>query len=123
MPYTGTPEEAGRAFLSENAALFGISQVNDLQLVSDRAALGGHLLRFKQTFNGVDVKDGGIGLVLNANKQVIMASGPYFRDVNVNTTPTLTADAARRLPPQTSRAFRSPFRATSQTCSSPVWTS
>ena len=93
--YTGTPEEAGRAFLSENAAVFGISNVSDLRLVSDREALGGHLLRFRQTFNGIDVKDGGIGLVMNANKQVIMASGPYFRDVNVNTTPTLSADDAR----------------------------
>jgi hypothetical protein len=93
--YTGTPEEAGRAFLSENAAVFGIANVSDLQLVSDREALGGHLLRFKQTFNGIDVKDGGIGLVMNANQQVIMASGPFFRDVNVNTTPTLSADDAR----------------------------
>jgi hypothetical protein len=94
--YTGTPEEAGRAFLSENAGLFGINNVSDLQLVSNREALGGHLLRFKQTFNGIDVKDGGIGLVMNANQQVIMASGPFFRDVNVNTTPALSADAARQ---------------------------
>lgn len=93
--YTGTPEEAGRAFLSENAAIFGIGNTSDLQLVSNREALGGHLLRFKQTFNGIDVKDGGIGLVMNANQQVIMASGPFFRDVNVNTTPTLSADDAR----------------------------
>lgn len=93
--YTGTPEEAGRAFLSENAALFGINNLNDLQLVSNREALGGHLLRFKQTFNGIDVKDGGIGLVMNANNQVIMASGPFFRDVNVNTTPTLSANDAK----------------------------
>ena len=94
--YSGTPEEAGRAFLSENAAIFGINNVSDLQLVSNREALGGYLLRFKQTFNGIDVKDGGIGLVMNANKQVIMASGPFFRDVNVNTTPTLSMDAARQ---------------------------
>ncbi len=94
--YSGTPEEAGRAFLSENAAIFGINNVSDLQLVSNREALGGYLLRFRQTFNGIDVKDGGIGLVMNANKQVIMASGPFFRDVNVNTTPTLSVDAARQ---------------------------
>ncbi|HEY0546963.1 MAG TPA: M36 family metallopeptidase [Pyrinomonadaceae bacterium] len=94
QPYTGTPEQAGRAFLAQNAALFGISNANDLQLFSQTQALGGYLLRFKQTFNGVDVKDGGVGLVLNGNKQVVMASGPYFRDVNVNTTPTLTATQA-----------------------------
>lgn len=55
--YTGTPKEAGRAFLSENTALFGITNVSDLQLVSNREALGGHLLRFKQTFNGVEQFD------------------------------------------------------------------
>ncbi|MBV9959339.1 MAG: M36 family metallopeptidase, partial [Acidobacteria bacterium] len=93
--FSGTPEQAGRAFLAQNAALFGIQNVNDLQLFSQTQALGGTLLRFKQTYNGIDVKDGGIGLVLNGNNQVVMASGPYFRDVNVNTTPTLSAAQAR----------------------------
>lgn len=92
--YEGTPEEAGRAFLSENAALFGIADVANLRVFSQRAALGGHLIRFQQTFNGIAVKDGGIGLVMNANKQVIMASGPYFRDVAVNTSPTISAAQA-----------------------------
>jgi Zn-dependent metalloprotease len=94
-PFSGTPEEAGRAFIANNAGVFGVSNVADLQLFSAREALGGYLVRFKQTFGGVDVKDGGIGLVMNANKQVVMASGPFFRDVNVNTNPALTADQAR----------------------------
>lgn len=94
-PFDGTPEEAGRAFLSQNAALFGISDVNNLRVFSQREALGGYLIRFQQTFNGIPVKDGGVGLVMNANKQVIMASGPHFRDVSVNTNPTLSAEAAR----------------------------
>lgn len=95
QPFSGTPEEAGRAFISQNAALFGISDLNNLQLFNQTEAGGGYLLRFKQTFNGIDVKDGGIGLVLNGNKQVIMASGPFFRDVNVNTTPTISAEQAK----------------------------
>jgi hypothetical protein len=95
QPFSGTPEEAGRAFLSQNASVFGISDLNSVQLFNAREALGGHLLRFQQTFNGVPVKDGGIGLVLNGNKQVIMASGPFFSDVSVNTQPTLTADQAK----------------------------
>lgn len=33
---------------------------------------------------------------MNSNNQFIMASGPYFRDVNVNPSPKLTADDARR---------------------------
>jgi hypothetical protein len=95
-PSAATPEEAGRAFVAQNAALFGVSNVADLRLVSNVPALGGHLLRFQQTYNGVDVKNGGVGLVMNADNQVIMASGPYFRDVNVNTQPTLSAADASR---------------------------
>ncbi|MDQ3042463.1 MAG: hypothetical protein M3R11_08825, partial [Acidobacteriota bacterium] len=89
------PEDAARAFLSSNSALFGISDVSTLRVFTNREALGGHLIRFQQTVGGIDVKDGGIGIVMNANKQVIMASGPYFRDVNVNTTPTLSVEQAR----------------------------
>lgn len=95
-PASGTPEEAGRAFLAANAAVFGIDNLADLRLLSDKEALGGHLVRFQQTYGGIDVKDGGIGLVLNVNKQVIMASGPFFRDANVNTTPRLSAQQAKQ---------------------------
>jgi hypothetical protein len=95
-PLGATPEEAGRTFLAANAGAFGITNVADLKLVSDRAALGGRLLRFQQTFQGIDVQNGGIGLVLNRDNRVIMASGPYFRDVNVNTQPALTADQAKQ---------------------------
>ncbi|HEX8459539.1 MAG TPA: M4 family metallopeptidase [Pyrinomonadaceae bacterium] len=95
-PYAGTPEDAARAFLSANSVAFGISNLADLRLVRATPALGGHLLRFQQTYNGLDVKDGGIGLVLNANNQVTMASGPYFRDVQVNTQPTLTSEQAKQ---------------------------
>jgi Zn-dependent metalloprotease len=95
QPLAGTPEQAARTFIAANSSLFGVSNVNDLRLFSQKDALGGHLLRFQQSFNGLDVKDGGIGLVLNANNQVIMASGPFFRDVSLNTTPSLTADQAR----------------------------
>jgi Zn-dependent metalloprotease len=94
-PSSASPEDAARAFLSNNSALFGISDVSTLRVFTNREALGGHLIRFQQTVGGIDVKDGGIGIVMNANKQVIMASGPHFRDVNVSTTPTLSSDQAR----------------------------
>ena len=91
----GTPEEAGRAFISNNAALFGVSDLNNLRVFSQKEALGGTMIRFQQTFNGIPVKHGGIGLVMNANNQVIMASGPHFRNINVNTEPTLNAEQAK----------------------------
>jgi Zn-dependent metalloprotease len=50
------------------------------------------MIRFQQTFNDIPVKNGGIGLVMNGNKQVVMASGSFFRDVNVNTEPSLSAE-------------------------------
>lgn len=94
--YAGTPEQAARAFVSQNAALFGVNDASaaSLRLVSAKAALGGHLLRFQQIYNGVRVDGGGIGIVLNGQNRVIMASGPFFRDVSVNTTPTLSAAQA-----------------------------
>ena len=95
QPFTGTPEEAGRAFISQNAALFGVSDANSIRLFSEKKALGGTMVRFQQTFNGIAVSSGGIGIVLNANNQVIMASGPFFRDVNVSTEPALTAAQAK----------------------------
>ena len=92
--FSGTPEQAARTFISQNAALFGVSNVDDLAVFSNRRALGGYLVRFQQRFNDIPVKDGGIGIVMNKNKQVIMASGPFFRNINVNTSPTLSAAQA-----------------------------
>ena len=95
-PLGGPPEEAARIFIAQNSELFGVSSAADLRLFSARSALGGHLIRFQQTFDGIPVKNGGIGIVMNADRRVIMASGPFFRDVNVNTTPSITADQARQ---------------------------
>lgn len=95
QPYSGTPEEAARAFVMQNAAIFGVTELNNFRVFSSRNALGGYLVRFQQTFNGVAVENGGIGIVMNANKQIIMASGPFFRDVSINTRPALSADQAR----------------------------
>ncbi len=95
QPLSGTPEEAGRAFISQNAALFGISDANNIRVFNQREALGGTLIRFQQTFNGIPVTNGGIGVVLNRENRVVMASGPFFRDVAVNTQPSITADQAK----------------------------
>ena len=69
--------------------------MSNLRVFSQKEALGGTMIRFQQTFNGIPVKHGGIGLVMNANNQVIMASGPHFRNINVNTEPTLNAEQAK----------------------------
>lgn len=91
----GTPEEAARAFISQNAALFGISDINTIRVFSQKKALGGTLIRFQQVFSGIPVTNGGIGVVMNKDNQVIAVSGPFFRDVNVDTHPALSAAQAR----------------------------
>ncbi len=93
--YGGTPEQAARAFLSQNSGLFNISETNNIRHFNTAEALGGYLVRFNQTFNGIPVQDGGIGVVMNANKQVIMVSGPFFSGIDIDPTPTLTAAQAR----------------------------
>lgn len=93
-PYSGTPEEAARAFVNQNAGLFGVSELNSFRIYSQKEALGGQLIRFQQTFNGIPVIDGGIGVVMK-NNRVIAASGPFFRDTAVNTQPSLSAEQAR----------------------------
>ncbi len=95
QPYSGTAEEAARAFLSQNAGLFNVTEANNIVLFDAKEALGGHLLRFNQTFNGIPVQDGGIGVVMNAQKQVVMVSGPFFSDIDISTEPTLSAAEAK----------------------------
>ena len=46
-PYSGTPEQGARAFISQHASLFGVSDMNNFVLFSDTPAMGGHLLRFR----------------------------------------------------------------------------
>ena len=95
QPFPGTPEEAARGFVTQNAALFGVTDTNNFRVFSQTPALGGYLIRFQQVFNGVPVMDGGIGIVINRNNQVIMASGPFFSDVSVNTQPGISAQQAK----------------------------
>lgn len=57
--YPGTPEEAARALLNENASLFGLTELDNVRVFGQRQAPGGRLFRFRRVFNGVAVSDGG----------------------------------------------------------------
>ncbi|HKP10679.1 MAG TPA: peptidase M36, partial [Blastocatellia bacterium] len=94
QPSSLDPEAAARAFIASNAALFGVTDMSTLQLDSNVAALGGHLLYFKQTYNGLPVFNSGIGVVMDGQRRVKMVSGPYRNDIAVNTTPGLDTAAA-----------------------------
>jgi hypothetical protein len=90
---TDTPENAARAFINANSGLLAIDS-NSLVLDNIKEGMGGYMIRFKQVSNGVDVAGGGIGILMNYDKQIRMVMGSPFRDVNVTTTPALTGPAA-----------------------------
>jgi len=93
-PSSLDPEAAARSFIETNAALFGVADMSTLRLKTNHEALGGNLLYFEQTYNGIPVVGSGIGVVMDGERRVKMVSGPYQRDLQVNTTPSLGGAAA-----------------------------
>ncbi len=92
-PSGDTPENVARSFVAANSTLFGIDP-SALVLVDQKEALGGYLLRFQQRSGGLNVLNGGLGFVMTANKEIRMVYGPTFRDLNVASAPSLSAEAA-----------------------------
>jgi hypothetical protein len=88
-----TPENVARTFVAANSTLFGVDPTS-LTLVDQKEAMGGYLVKFQQNLGGIAVANGGVGFVMSANKEIRMVMGSTFRDVNVATTPSLSADAA-----------------------------
>lgn len=91
-----TPEAAARAFLAAHADLLGLGNLADLVLDAShsREALGGHLLRFNQTYQGLPVIQAGIGLLIDGSGDVRAVSGPFYRNLAVDTLPLLSAERA-----------------------------
>ncbi|MBI2956963.1 MAG: hypothetical protein HYY26_06610 [Acidobacteria bacterium] len=94
VPYAGTPAEAALAFLAENQILFGITDLATLKLTKGVSALGGTLVRYDQYAQGLRVRGGGVGVVLNGSNQVLAAFGPYYPVLGGSTVPILTAEQA-----------------------------
>lgn len=93
-PSNDTPENVARAFISANSSMLAIDS-NALVLDWQKEALGGYIVRFQQQSGGLDVAGGGIGILMNQDKQIRMVMGSPFRDAQVNTpTPSLTAATA-----------------------------
>jgi hypothetical protein len=88
------PEAAARNFIQANAGLFGLTDMDTLRLKRNTAALGGNLLYFEQTYQGLPVAGGGIGVVLDGERRVKSISGPYQKDLNLNIAPSLDAATA-----------------------------
>lgn len=88
------PESAARAFLAANAGVFDLTDMGTLRLERSVQALGGHLLFFQQTYNGLTVANAGIGVVMDGERRVKMVSGPYLAGLSLATSAALDGAAA-----------------------------
>lgn len=88
-----TPENVAREFVTNNSALFGVDAAS-LVLTDQKEGMGGYMLRFQQKADNLEVAGGGLGFLMNREKQIRMVMGSTFRDVNVSTEPALSATAA-----------------------------
>jgi hypothetical protein len=94
QPSTLGAEAAAREFLQANAGIFGISDMATLRLKRNTGALGGNLLYFEQTYQGLPVAGRGVGVVLDGEGRVKSVSGPYQKDLNLQLNPSLDGAAA-----------------------------
>jgi hypothetical protein len=92
-PSSDTPENTARAFVAANSNLFGVSAAQ-LRLVDEKQAFGGYLLRFQQAVGDVEVAGGGLGFLMNSEKQIRMVMGSTFRDADAVQTSTTALTGA-----------------------------
>ena len=92
-PSSDTPENTARAFVNANSSLFGVDG-SSLVLADQKEALGGYLLKFQQRVGELDVRGGGLGFVMTADKRIRMVMGSTYRDASISGAPVLTALAA-----------------------------
>ena len=99
--YTGSNEQAARAFLTAHAGLYGLTaaDVAALELVSDTAMTGGsaaHVVLLRQTLSGLRLIEDGLVAVSLLNGQVAVATGSIVPTAVLGALPSLlpTVDIA-----------------------------
>ncbi len=92
-PSPASPEDTARAFVQSNSALLGIDAAT-LVLSDQKEGMGGYMLRFQQKVGNLDVAGGGIGIIMNRDKQIRMVMGSPFRGVTEPGAPALTGALA-----------------------------
>ncbi len=96
------PERAARSFLARFGTLFGVrDQARELRTVATTArgttrTRGGSVVRFEQLHRGVPVFAGDLAVRLDGRGNVLSAAGELLPGLDVDVTPTVGADAARR---------------------------
>jgi hypothetical protein len=118
-----TPEAAARAFLAAHADLLGPGALDGLAFDArlSRAALGGHLMRFNQTFQGLPVIDAGIGVVIDGDGYVRAVSGPFWNGLEVDTRPLIGAERALEIATGDLARFAFDLPALAQETLAPAW--
>lgn len=96
LPFSGTPEDAAKHFLSDNAALFRLDpELKDIQLDVERTRESsvGYYLRFKQTFGVLPVFQGGFDICLKKDdKSINLIHSYYLPLLDISHTPVLSED-------------------------------
>jgi len=91
------PEQAARTYLSNCGTHFGLrDQGQELTLKREsRAEKGSSVVKFQQSHRGVPVIGAELNVQLDANSGVQMVNGEILPDVAVDTSPRVSAAAAR----------------------------
>jgi bacillolysin len=93
-----TTEEAARGFLATYGKLFGLKDPqNELTLMKERTLDKGRaFVRFQQTHQGIPIVGGELIVQTGLGRNVISANGEILPDLNLDVTPTITAQTARQ---------------------------
>ncbi len=94
LPFSGSPEDAAKHFLSDNAALFRLDQeFNDLELDvgATRKSSVSNSIHYKQIFGGLPVFNGGVSVHLRGDdNSVFLVHNYYMPNIDISTTPVLS---------------------------------
>jgi len=92
------PEQAARGYLAYCGSLFGLrNQADELRLLFSKPAEGGrNVVRFQQAYQGVPVFGAELNMQLNANYNVILVNGGLVPNIDLNTSPTISAKTAQQ---------------------------
>jgi len=92
-----TPEEAARGFLSTYGSLFGLKdQSRELTVMRSKAVDRGRaFVRFQQVYSGIPILGGELILQVNSFNNILSANGEVLPDIDVDTSPQVTAAEAQ----------------------------
>ena len=93
-----TPEQAGRGFLATYGRLFGLNNPNRELAVMKMRTLddGRSFVRFQQLYRDIPVVGGELIIQSDTKHNIISANGEILPELDLDVTPTITAEAARQ---------------------------